>query len=544
VQTRSDLDTARHALATQSASSGSGASAAGASQAAAAAELVAHVAEMQRIKAVWRALVEGKPGGAAALAGVVGVASASGAAAGGLGGSGGDPADVGGGSAAAQARVAELEAEVRSAGDALARCVSERDAARRESARAVREATEVKCLLKVFQAGSAGEARGEQEIRAAEKVAITERDDALARVARAESASEALHRRIDDLTRQLEAAAVAAPSSSSAGAGSSSAAASSGPSSSSNSADAGASNPPHGASTDAELRDRCEALSSENAALQSELEEIVSAFDTLERQCADLTRTLAAKEHSAELIVSDRQRADRVAVLLAEEREALTRQAAAANDKVIGYAKAAAAAELRAKHAEAAATASAKESSEQARKAAEQQGRATNLFDHLHAMEALNNDVKRQLAQAAAEIEARTAEAARAQDALRAAGEDHATTKRKLERARREAEARKRDAAARGGSGAAGGPGAAGSSSSSSGISDLQVLHAEVDKYRDMTRCSVCRTNPKSVVITKCMHTFCSACIRRNLEVRNRKCPGCSTKYGQEDVSEIFLGFD
>lgn len=38
------------------------------------------------------------------------------------------------------------------------------------------------------------------------------------------------------------------------------------------------------------------------------------------------------------------------------------------------------------------------------------------------------------------------------------------------------------------------------------------------------------------VVIVKCYHLFCNACIQRNLEIRHRKCPGCGTAFGQSDV--------
>lgn len=41
------------------------------------------------------------------------------------------------------------------------------------------------------------------------------------------------------------------------------------------------------------------------------------------------------------------------------------------------------------------------------------------------------------------------------------------------------------------------------------------------------------------VVITKCYHLFCYPCIQRNLEIRHRKCPGCGTPFGQNDVREV-----
>lgn len=45
----------------------------------------------------------------------------------------------------------------------------------------------------------------------------------------------------------------------------------------------------------------------------------------------------------------------------------------------------------------------------------------------------------------------------------------------------------------------------------------------------------------KDVVITKCWHMFCGECIRRNLETRHRKCPGCGAPFGQGDVKSFFF---
>jgi E3 ubiquitin-protein ligase BRE1 len=45
----------------------------------------------------------------------------------------------------------------------------------------------------------------------------------------------------------------------------------------------------------------------------------------------------------------------------------------------------------------------------------------------------------------------------------------------------------------------------------------------------------------KDVIITKCQHMFCSQCIKRNLESRHRKCPGCGTGFGQGDIRQFFF---
>lgn len=52
--------------------------------------------------------------------------------------------------------------------------------------------------------------------------------------------------------------------------------------------------------------------------------------------------------------------------------------------------------------------------------------------------------------------------------------------------------------------------------------------------------CSVCERNEKSVVLAKCFHTFCKECIKNTMNVRNRKCPKCNNKIGNEDIKQIW----
>ncbi len=63
----------------------------------------------------------------------------------------------------------------------------------------------------------------------------------------------------------------------------------------------------------------------------------------------------------------------------------------------------------------------------------------------------------------------------------------------------------------------------------------------ELEYMRTQLRCNVCHERQKDVIITKCWHIFCSHCIRKNLESRNRKCPGCGTPFGQHDVKQFFF---
>lgn len=63
----------------------------------------------------------------------------------------------------------------------------------------------------------------------------------------------------------------------------------------------------------------------------------------------------------------------------------------------------------------------------------------------------------------------------------------------------------------------------------------------ELQAMRMLLRCNVCHERTKDVIITKCWHIFCSHCIQRNLETRNRKCPGCGVPFGQQDVKPFYF---
>ncbi|XP_043691971.1 E3 ubiquitin-protein ligase BRE1-like 2 [Telopea speciosissima] len=72
--------------------------------------------------------------------------------------------------------------------------------------------------------------------------------------------------------------------------------------------------------------------------------------------------------------------------------------------------------------------------------------------------------------------------------------------------------------------------------SSANGEAAIQKLQDEIKECKAILKCGVCFDRPKEVVITKCYHLFCNPCIQRNLEIRHRKCPGCGTAFGQNDV--------
>ncbi|KAL9386220.1 hypothetical protein Peur_019344 [Populus x canadensis] len=71
---------------------------------------------------------------------------------------------------------------------------------------------------------------------------------------------------------------------------------------------------------------------------------------------------------------------------------------------------------------------------------------------------------------------------------------------------------------------------------SETGEAAIQRLQDEIKDCKSMLKCSVCSDRPKEVVIVKCYYLFCNPCIQRNLEIRHRRCPGCGTAFGQNDI--------
>ncbi|XP_047325610.1 E3 ubiquitin-protein ligase BRE1-like 2 [Impatiens glandulifera] len=72
-----------------------------------------------------------------------------------------------------------------------------------------------------------------------------------------------------------------------------------------------------------------------------------------------------------------------------------------------------------------------------------------------------------------------------------------------------------------------------------SGEAYIKKLQDEIKDCKAILKCGVCFDRPKEVVILKCFHLFCNPCIQRNLEIRHRKCPGCGTAFGQNDVKFV-----
>ncbi|KAF6763101.1 hypothetical protein DFP72DRAFT_874675 [Ephemerocybe angulata] len=63
----------------------------------------------------------------------------------------------------------------------------------------------------------------------------------------------------------------------------------------------------------------------------------------------------------------------------------------------------------------------------------------------------------------------------------------------------------------------------------------------EYQSMRSLLMCSTCDSNFRSVIVTKCMHTFCKPCIDARISTRQRKCPACGVAFAQSDVSTLYM---
>ncbi|KAI7864661.1 hypothetical protein BDF14DRAFT_1832327 [Spinellus fusiger] len=66
-------------------------------------------------------------------------------------------------------------------------------------------------------------------------------------------------------------------------------------------------------------------------------------------------------------------------------------------------------------------------------------------------------------------------------------------------------------------------------------------LRREKEEYRSLLNCSSCRTQLKSHVLMRCMHTFCKECLDIRIETRQRRCPSCGESFGVNDVKQFYL---
>ncbi|RPD59927.1 BRE1-domain-containing protein [Lentinus tigrinus ALCF2SS1-6] len=76
----------------------------------------------------------------------------------------------------------------------------------------------------------------------------------------------------------------------------------------------------------------------------------------------------------------------------------------------------------------------------------------------------------------------------------------------------------------------------------SSESSDKEAeLQGELDLCMSLLKCSTCQQNMRNTVITKCMHTFCRACVDARIATRQRKCPACNLPFSQGEVQQLYL---
>jgi len=68
-----------------------------------------------------------------------------------------------------------------------------------------------------------------------------------------------------------------------------------------------------------------------------------------------------------------------------------------------------------------------------------------------------------------------------------------------------------------------------------------EVLWNDLERYKGMQRCSVCKQRRRKVMLQRCGHTFCDKCIEKTLAARNRKCPSCHVAFSKPDVLPFYL---
>ncbi|WFD26440.1 RING-type E3 ubiquitin transferase [Malassezia nana] len=56
-----------------------------------------------------------------------------------------------------------------------------------------------------------------------------------------------------------------------------------------------------------------------------------------------------------------------------------------------------------------------------------------------------------------------------------------------------------------------------------------------------LLRCSACKERYRDRIITRCLHTFCEACVNARIQTRQRKCPHCGLAFATSDVQVLYL---
>ncbi|KAF8520418.1 hypothetical protein BU17DRAFT_89013 [Hysterangium stoloniferum] len=66
-------------------------------------------------------------------------------------------------------------------------------------------------------------------------------------------------------------------------------------------------------------------------------------------------------------------------------------------------------------------------------------------------------------------------------------------------------------------------------------------LEQKYEKCMKLLRCSTCKQNLRSHVLTKCMHTFCKDCVQARIDTRQRKCPACQMAFSQSEFQQLYF---
>ncbi|GAB4815094.1 hypothetical protein N2152v2_002140 [Parachlorella kessleri] len=263
----------------------------------------------------------------------------------------------------------------------------------------------------------------------------------------------------------------------------------------------------------AELRQQLAEVKAESEEYLGEIEKVGAAYEDAQAQNARLLAALGQREEDQARLLAESAAAAQERTSLKEERDAAFKAAARAEDDLV-------LAKRRIAELEAGTQALLDElnavKADFRGMAARCEAAIKDLLEREALLGALKGDMEaaaRDAAQRAAERDAAHEEKARERQRAERLQEQLEEAQARLERARR--------------------------SEVPAGAAERE-LQAECDALRKLINCNVCHQRQKDVVITKCWHMFCNECIRRNLETRHRKCPGCGTPFGQGDVKQFF----
>lgn len=69
----------------------------------------------------------------------------------------------------------------------------------------------------------------------------------------------------------------------------------------------------------------------------------------------------------------------------------------------------------------------------------------------------------------------------------------------------------------------------------------VSLKDAMIAQLKRQLNCSVVTTERKQVVLLRCGHLFSRRCVDELIAGRNRKCPICGERFGQDDIRPIYL---